>query len=239
VVTATFTFAGCEGYFREALDNGYRVITCEEYIAYKESGRTDKVWVNRLDVDISCRKAKRLATIFNALNIKGSFFIRLHLDEYNPFSVENYEYLAHIRDTGHEIGYHSDVLDISAAWDESAEECLRRDVAVLNMMFGIRVKGVASHRSIPGLNNLDFWKGRKAAEYGLLYEAYDQQPGFNLFRESFYVSDSNWTWWKCYDKGILRPGDTRTPGEHCRDGHQIMYTLIHPEMYYDEGCVNA
>lgn len=227
------SFAECEGYFQEALDNGYKVIACEEYIAYKKDRRTDKIWVNRLDVDMSCEKAKKLASIFNALGVRGTFFIRLHLDEYNPFSVENYKHLKYIRDAGHEMGYHSDVLDVSAAWDESAEECLKRDVAVLNMMLGIQVKGVASHRSVPGLNNLDFWKDKAATDYGLLYEAYDQQLGFNLFHESFYVSDSNWTRWKCYDKGILRSGDTRTPGEHCKNEYQIIYTLIHPEMYYD------
>lgn len=229
-----FTFANCRRYFQEALDNGYRIITCEEYVAYKKSGRTDKILVNRVDVDVSCKKAKRLAIIFNDLGIKASFFVRLHANEYNPFSFENYRCLKHIRDTGHEIGYHSEVMDTSAIWDEPAEECLRRDVAVLNMILGVQVRGVSSHGGMTGLNNLDFWKDKNPADFGLLYEAYDQQPDFYLFHESFYVSDSNWTHWKCYDKGVLMPGDTRTLGEHCKDGHQIIYSLIHPETYYDE-----
>lgn len=227
-MVAVFTLANYKRYFQEALDNGYKIIACKEYVAYKESGRADKILVNRVDIDVSCEKAKGLASIFNDLNIKASFFVRLHADEYNPFSFENYRCLKYIRDTGHEIGYHSEVIDTSAMWAEPAEECLKRDVAVLNMILGVQVKGVSSHGGATGLNNLDFWKDKKPADCGLLYETYDQQPDFNLFYESFYVSDSGWTHWKCYDKGILRLGDTRTLGEHCEDDHQIIYSLVHP-----------
>lgn len=228
-----FTFADCKKYFREVLDNGYRIITCEGYVAYKKNGCADKILVNRVDIDTSCEKAKKLAAIFNDLNVMASFFVRLHAEEYNPFSLENYGCLKYIRDAGHEMGYHSEVVDASIIWDEPAEECLKRDVAVLNMMLGIQVRGVASHGGITGLNNLDFWKDKKPAGCGLLYEAYDRQPGFNLFRESFFVSDSNWTCWKCYDKGVLRTGDTRTLGQHCGNGHQIIYALTHPETYHE------
>ena len=103
-------------------------------------------------------------------------------------------------------------------------------------MLCINIEGVASHGGMTGLNNLDFWREKKPTDFGLLYEAYDKQPEFNLFQESFYVSDSNWTSWKCYQNGILRPDDKRTLGEHSFDGHKIIYSLIHPETYYDNHC---
>jgi hypothetical protein len=84
-----------------------------------------------------------------------------------------------------------------------------------------------------GLNNLDFWKGRAPAEFGLKYEAYDDTAEFGLFATSFYVSDSEWTRWKCYDRGKLIAGDNRTFAEHLHDGHELVYLLIHPETYYD------
>jgi hypothetical protein len=80
--------------------------------------------------------------------VKGSFFVRLHAPEYNPFSFENYLVLREIRDTGHEIGYHSEVIDQSAIWNEDAAQCLRRDLAVLSAMFDIQIKGVASHGGV-------------------------------------------------------------------------------------------
>jgi hypothetical protein len=231
---STFRFADLERNFTEVLENGYRVIACEEYLAHRRERRTERVLVNRVDIDVSCKKARRLARIFNALGIRASFFVRLHAEEYNPFAFENYRCLKYIRDSGHEIGYHSEVMDEAAIWDESAEACLRRDVDVLGKMLGVVVRGIASHGGMTGINNLDFWRDRKPSDFGLLYEAYDSQPEFGLFHNSLYVSDSEWTQWKCYDKGVLRPGDTRPLGEHSRDAHSVLYSLIHPETYYDE-----
>ena len=228
-----FTFTMLESYFRDVLVNGYTVITCEDYLAYKASARTDKILVNRVDIDISPKKAKRIAAIFNELNIKGTFFVRLHAHEYNLFAFEEYKCLKFIKDSGHEIGYHSEVVDQAAIWDESAEECLVRDITVLSTILNVKIKGVASHGGMTGLNNLDFWKDKTPADFGLMYEAYDRRPEFNLFHESFYISDSNWTSWKCFNRGNLVPGDTRDLGEHSRDQHPVIYSLIHPETYYD------
>ena len=106
------------------------------------------------------------------------------------------------------------------------------DIETIEQVFDIKVKGVASHGGMTGLNNLDFWKDKKAVDYGLLYEAYDKEPGFNLFQEAFYISDSEWTRWKCYDKGKLVAGDHRTPAEHLADNHELIHLLIHPDTYY-------
>ncbi|UCD17687.1 MAG: hypothetical protein JSV44_01940 [Candidatus Zixiibacteriota bacterium] len=230
----SFTFAKIADHFRQALQTGYRVITCREYVDYKKSGQSDKILVNRVDIDFSCRKAGRLAAIFNELEIKASFFVRLHAPEYNPFSFENYRRLRFIRDSGHEIGYHSEVIDEAAIWEEDAAACLRRDIKVLRAMLDTVIYGVASHGGMTGLNNLDFWKDREPSDFDLLYEAYDDKSNFDLFNNSFYVSDSDWTSWKCYDRGKLKEGDQRNLAEHCRDGHRVIYSLIHPDTYFDE-----
>ena len=56
-----------------------------------------------------------------------------------------------------EIGYHSEIIDQSKIWNESAEECLKRDIEVFNKMFDYKIKGVCSHGGLTGYNNLDFW----------------------------------------------------------------------------------
>ena len=72
-------------------------------------------------------------------------------------------------------------------------------------MFNIKVTGVASHRSgLTLLNNLDFWKEKKHPNG--LYEAYEESNGQPL-GEKLYISDSEWTQWKCYNKGKLVEGD--------------------------------
>ena len=94
-----------------------------------------------------------------------------------------------------------------------------RDIDVLNRMLGITVRGVASHGGMTGLNNLDFWRDRSPADLGLAYEAYDKTDAFGLFDSSFYISDSEWTRWKCYDRGNLCAGDRRSFEEHARTKH--------------------
>jgi hypothetical protein len=229
-----FTFDNIRACFREVQENGYTVVTCRQYLDLKRQGTGGRILVNRIDIDLSIKKALRLCGIFNDLGIRGSFFVRLHAAEYNPFSFEGYRILKTIRDSGHEIGYHSEVIDEASIWGESAEDCLKRDIDVLNRMLDIRIEGAASHGGMTGLNNLDFWKDRKPSDYGLRYEGYDKQPEFNLFDESLYVSDSNWTSWKCYSKGKLVDGDRRTLGDHSRDGHPLIYSLIHSDTYFDE-----
>lgn len=228
-----FTFESLKNHFQAVLRNGYRVLTCEEYCRAGEFSDGTKVLVNRIDIDLSVKKAERLGLLFNDLGIKGSFFVRLHASEYNPFSFENYRILKFLAESGHELGYHSEIVDQASIWGEDSAECLKRDIDVMNRMFGIKIEGVASHGGMTGLNNLDFWKDRKASEFGLLYEAYEKSPTFNLFNNGFYISDSEWTRWKCYDKGILVNGDRRDLSEHVLDGHPLIYLLIHSDTYYD------
>ena len=169
-----------------------------------------------------------MGIIFNDLGIKGSFFIRLHAPEYNPFSFENYRVIKFLIDSGHEIGYHSEIVDQAAIWQESDIRNLKRDIDVLYRMFDIQIEGVASHGGMTGLNNLDFWKKHKAEDFGLMYEAYD------WFDETFYISDSEWTKWKCYDKGKLIVNDMRSIKEHISDKkHKLIYLLIHSDTYYN------
>jgi len=227
-----FTFANIEAQYRAALNMGYQFITCLEYAERKEN-LPELTIVNRVDIDFSVRKADRLREIFDRLGIKASFFVRLHASEYNPFSFENYLILKSIRDNGHEIGYHSEIVDQAAIWNEDASNCLRRDINVLNQMLDLQVKGVASHGGMTGLNNLDFWQHNAASEFDLKYEAYEKTDSFNLFNSSVYISDSEWTRWKCYINGELSHNDNRTFGEHLLDKHSLIYLLIHSDTYFD------
>lgn len=182
---------------------------------------------------MSVKKADRLKEMFNRLGINATFFVRLHAKEYNPFSFESYKILRSIRDSGHEIGYHSEIIDQACIWHEDPADCLRRDLSTLNTILDISVRGVASHGGMTGFNNLDFWVDRNPEEFGLVYEAYDNSPSFNLFNSSFYISDSEWTQWKCYSHGKLQSGDTRSISEHVRSLHPLIYLLIHPDTYFD------
>jgi hypothetical protein len=229
-----FTFAYVEDQFRQLLAAGYEVLTCAGYVIRRAAGTLGALTVvNRIDIDASVKRAERLGEIFGRLGIRGSFFVRLHAREYNPFDFENFRILRGLADGGHEIGYHSEIMDQAAIWGDNPELCLRRDLAVMEAMFGQPVRAVASHGGMTGLNNLDFWRDRSAAEFGLDYEAYEEDGAFALFPRSLYVTDSEWTRWKCYRDGVRVDGDNRSPAEHAADKPPLMYLLIHPDTYYD------
>ena len=228
----SFTWLNLEKEYRSIIDDGYKIITCQDYVRLKKN-LPNKVLVNRIDIDLSVKKVINLLDIFDKLRIKGTFFLRLHASEYNPFSFENYRVIKRLLDSGHELGYHSEIVDQSIIWNEKAEDCLKRDLMVLGNMFNYKVKSVASHGGNTGFNNLDFWKNNKPKDYNLLYEGYDREPEYNLFHEAFYISDSEWTKWKCYNNGKLVEGDNRSPSMHLKDKHQLIHLLIHPDTYYN------
>ena len=228
-----FTFNILEGYFRKALDLGYDIITCSAY-AKNQKKLTRPTLVNRIDIDFSCKKAKRIVEIFDELGIHGTFCLRLHAPEYNPFDFENYKIIKSLLANENELAYHSEIIDQAAIWGETPADCLKRDIKVIESMFNTNVQGVASHGGFTGLNNLDFWENNSPSDFGLLYEAYDESETFGLFSNSFYISDSEWTRWKCYDQGLLREGDNRTLGEHLDSGHDLIYSLIHSDTYFED-----
>jgi len=228
-----FTFTNIETQYKTAIDAGYIFLTCADY-AKNKNKLPEKTIVNRIDIDFSVKKAERLQQIFDRLGIKGSFFLRLHAPEYNPFSFENYRILKGMIDAGHELGYHSEIMDQSAIWGEDPEKCLHRDISVMNKMFDIDVDAIASHGGLTGINNLDFWRGKKASDFDYMYEAYEESENFNLWKDAFYISDSEWTQWKCYDKGSLVEGDRKNFGEHVTSNHPLIYLLIHPDTYFDK-----
>ena len=228
-----FTFNNLKSQYKKAIDLGYQIITCLEYARNKEKYSDSKIIINRVDIDLSLKKARRLVEIYNELSIKGSFFLRLHAPEYNPLSFESYLIVKEMINSGHELGYHSEIVDQSIIWNEDPEDCLKRDISTLESFFETRIFGVASHGGMSGLNNLDFWKSHKPKDFGLAYEAYDEEPEFNLFANSFYISDSEWTRWKCYNNGKLLEGDNRSLSDHLEDGHRLIYLLIHSDTYFD------
>jgi hypothetical protein len=69
-----FTFDYIEQEYLKVQQEGYKFLTCFEYLEWKKSNSSDKIVVNRVDIDLSLKKAKILVDIFNRINIKATFF---------------------------------------------------------------------------------------------------------------------------------------------------------------------
>ncbi|HRG96324.1 MAG TPA: hypothetical protein PLR99_08755 [Polyangiaceae bacterium] len=231
-MSADFSYATLRAELAAVRDAGYASLRCVDYLEHKKSPRAAQVLVLRVDIDLSMAKTTMLLDIFAELGLKATFFVRLHAPEYNPFSFEGYRILKRIVTEGHELGYHAEIIDQATIWQEDGGACLRRDLAVLSAMAGVPILGAACHGGLTGNNNLDFFKENDHRSFGLLYEGYDRTPEFNLFHESRYVSDSEWTRWKAYDQGVRMEGDVRPPSGHLPDRPPVLHLLIHPDTYY-------
>ena len=221
-----FTFEHYQQIFQNAKNNGYKIVSCLDYFLNYKKYKNQKIFINRVDIDLSCEKAKRACEIFNELDINGSFFIRLHAEEYNIFSFKNFFYLRYIKDSGNEIGLHSEIIDCNKIFSYLPEYCLKKDVDILNIILNINIKGLASHNNVNENNNLDFWKSNDPKNFNLIYEAYNP-----ILFNNFYTSDSLVTKWKCYNSGIEITGDNRCICDHLKDNHRIVYCLTHPVQY--------
>ncbi len=197
----------------------YTVVKCIDY--FLPENRLKKIFVNRIDVDLDLSKVKDISDLFDDLDIKATFFIRLH-GPYNPFSISNLKFLYSLLTRGHEIGLHSEVVDCSESWIVSSSRVLCSDISTLKNFF-INVKGVSSHNDLTPYNNQSFWDNHVVEEFGLLYDAYGE-----MFSNSFYVSDSEVVRWKCYSNGQIVKGENKCMCKHLQDNHQVIYSLIHP-----------
>tara|TARA_B110001450_G_scaffold243832_1_gene255414 strand:- start:45 stop:335 length:291 start_codon:yes stop_codon:yes gene_type:complete len=70
-----FTFENIHKQYASAIDAGYHFVTCSEYCTLKAQGNLpSKLIVNRVDIDLSVKKAEPLFEIFNQLEIRAAFF---------------------------------------------------------------------------------------------------------------------------------------------------------------------
>lgn len=225
-----FTFNNLANDLLKVKDIGYVFKPLSDY--WLEGGVVDpKVCFIRVDVDFSIQKAALLADLLSDLGIKGSFFIRLHAPEYNPFDFANIDRIKRIVSQGHEIGLHSEIVDLQEICGGSAESWLRSDLKLMELLTGCSCTSAASHGGLTGYNNLDFWEKNDPKSFGLNYEAYEETENFSLFANCRYVSDSEIAQWKAYHDGILLPNDRRSPSQHAQEEHRALYVLLHGDVY--------
>lgn len=223
-----FTYAHYERIFRTALDEGYQIITLADWFRgmFDPGG---KILVNRIDVDANIQRLWRFGDIFGKLGVRASIFLRLHAQAYNALFFDNIRIARRLLADGHELGLHSEIVDVQHICDMEPERLLRAELALFKDVLGAKPVGVASHGDITPYNNLDFWKTHDPSEFGLLYEAYDK----SLWEGSRYISDSEYTRWKAYENGALRRDDRRCACEHIREGAPVLYLLTHTCSWYD------
>jgi hypothetical protein len=166
----------------ENLSSRWQIIrVCD---AFAEPFKPDSL-ILRHDIDISPTFALPMAEIENAVGIRSTYFVALHL-YYNPHQAKNANAIRTIAKMGHEIGFHYDGL-LYPGDEASPEEnlaLLERHIEILQEVCSSRVVSIARHNPSIAKQSDPF---RTVAKYN---NAYDER----LFQNTLYISDSCGAW---------------------------------------------
>ena len=228
-----FTYTNLENILSDAIEFGYKFITHDQYADNKNY--SDNIILLRIDVDNKINNLKYILPILKKLQIKATVFFRVHSEFYNLFGFESIRIVNQCISDGHEIGYHSEIIDIEMINKIEAQKVLKKDISIMETFFDIKINGIASHGGLTGYNNLDFWKNITPKELGYKYEAY--HVDFQLFNKCLYVSDSENYRWKKYLNGKLIVSDENIdPSKELNNNVEVVNLLIHPGVYYQNHC---
>jgi hypothetical protein len=179
----------------------------------------EKILLLRHDVEFKPERAVQLAEIENKLGICATYFIRVHANNYNPFSYNSYTRIRRIKQLGHEIGLHFESAELARITGENELQLFLRAKNALENVIDDVIVSVSEHKDKRSQSELGltFFHRFTKQQCGIKNEAYE--PRF--FGGLKYISDSNGVW----REGCL-----------C---HHIMvqprlYVLAHPYLWYRE-----
>lgn len=146
------------------------------------------------DVETNPSKALKLAEIENKHGIKGSYYVQAYLLD----NIENVKILQQIRNLGHEVSYHYDVLDANNGDFEKANSDFQENLQKFKDA-GFEIKTVCQHGNpvknrVGYSSNRDFFRNKSIAEQ--YKEISDIVVNFKEKTDTnyLYISDAGYVW---------------------------------------------
>lgn len=170
-----------------ALKKGYSFMTMKQFAEQPRALlKNKKIIVLRHDIDHDLWLAQNLSNIEHELNIKSTYFIRLHSKNYSLYSLKNYSVIKKLISQGHEIGLHYDA-GFAEFFNENAEHFLLRDKIIFENILNQKFSGISTHEP----KRTGFVLSKALLEkFGLKYDAYSDV----FLKDMKYISDSSATW---------------------------------------------
>ena len=178
-----------ERFLRSAQENGYRVVSLEDWVAEGLPTEGQPTLILRHDVDQHPRSALRMAAIEKGLGLKSSWYLRWRTA--HPAVVHS------LKRDGFQVGLHYETMTriaLERGLDEDSDELvdagreeLRSELATFERLFGPCRSAVPHGDSrIPNVHNALLLKGENCAEYGLEYDGNEMMRGSEL---AFWLTD--------------------------------------------------
>jgi hypothetical protein len=179
-MTRDFTLSKYRELCKSLLSSGYNTITVQEYV----QGQTVEPFVIlRHDVDRRPEMALEMAEMEKDMGIMATYYFRMMPGVFKPEIIEM------IRDMGHEIGYHYEVLDKEKGDKEKAIVLFEKELKMFNEVAD--VKTVCMHGNpLARWSNRDLWGEYDFRDFGLIGEPYLSID----YNKVLYLSDTGRTW---------------------------------------------
>lgn len=188
----------------------HRIMTIKQYL---EAGQPQEFTVVlRHDVDRALPKAIRMAELEAAHGIRATYYVRMTEGLFQPPA------LRHLRELGHEIGYHYEVLARAKGDLQQAIALFAQELKRFRQI--VPVDTVSMHGSpLSRWNNLDLWQTYD-------FRAYDVEEAYLSidYAELYYFTDTGRGW----DAGRYNLRDhapSRRPSERVRTTDELMDCL--------------
>lgn len=168
------------------------LITANEILEYKD--HYAKWIVVKHDVETNVKKALKLAKIEAKYGIRATYFVQEYL------LADNIKILNKIKDLGHEVTYHYDVLDANNGNMIKAASEFSKNIECF-LSHGFDVKTICPHGNPLMIrdgwsSNKDLFRDKEVAEkHPEILDIVVQLPSI-LNNELLYISDAGYTWKK-------------------------------------------
>ena len=177
-----FTYKKYTEFLIAIIESGYTCITTEDYFT-KQFDKNAKLFILRHDVDRLPFNAVVLAKIQKELNVKGTYYWRIHPESYNEQAIKE------VVELGHELGYHyEDVTLCKGDLDKSVKHF---EDTLQNFRKFYPIQTICMHGSpMSKWDNRLIWDNANYREYGIIAEPYYDFD----FNEFFYLTDTGRHW---------------------------------------------
>jgi hypothetical protein len=173
-----------ERFLRSARENGYRIVSLEDWVSEGQPVAGEPTLILRHDVDQHPRSALRMAAIEKKLGVRSSWYFRWRTA--HPAVVES------VKGDGFQVGLHYETMsrialerglheEPSEELIESCRELLRSELSVFERLFGpCRAAVPHGDSRIPEVHNALLLKGQDCSAYSIEYDGNEVMRGHDL-----------------------------------------------------------
>ena len=159
----------------------YEKLNIREYLLRKE--KPHKCLLLRHDIDAKIERVLRMAEIENRHGISSTYYFRITDEVFKPDIIKK------VKELGHEIGYHYEVMDKAKGDPVKAINIFKQELGNLRNISQIDTICMHGNSRTPW-NNRELWKSYDFKDFGIIGEGYLTID----FKDILYLSDTGRNW---------------------------------------------